>query len=150
MRKKFSLALLAVAAVMGHSGVQAQELITHDAAAVAALPSSTSPLKITLRPLLQGGDVVAARVWLPANTDIAPHPHPAGKVAVVTVLSGDFKIGLGNAFNESVLKPVAPGGVIVFRDNDPHHFARTGNAPVELLLIASPKNTVTPALLGAK
>ena len=129
----------------------AQELVTLDRAAIKALPSATSPLKITSLPLLQpGGDVVAVRVSLPAGTDIAPHPHPAGKTAVVTVLSGDIEIGLGAAFNEAALKRVAPGEVVVLRDTDPHHFARTGSAPVELLLIAAPKGAVSPALLGTR
>jgi quercetin dioxygenase-like cupin family protein len=130
------------------AGAQAQSLITLDAAAVNALPAKTSPEKITMRPFLQGGDVVSARVSLPANTEIAPHPHPAGKVAIVTVLSGDFKVGLGDRFDEAALKTVAPGGVIVFRDNDPKHFARTGNGPVELLLVAAPKASVAPAWQG--
>ena len=130
---------------------QAQSLITLDAAAVEALPAKTSPEKITVRSFLQpGGDVVAARVSLPANAEIAPHPHPAGKVAIVTVLSGDFKIGLGDKFDEAGLKTVAPGGVIVFRDTDPKHFARTGNGPVELLLVAAPKGAIAPIWQGGK
>src|SRR5690606_10103460 len=132
------------------AGAQAQSLITLDAAAVNALPAKTSPEKITMRAFLQGGDVVSARVSLPANTEIAPHPHPAGKVAIVTVLSGDFKVGLGDKFDEAGLKTVAPGGVIVFRETDPKHFARTGNGPVELLLVAAPKAMVAPTWLGGK
>jgi quercetin dioxygenase-like cupin family protein len=130
---------------------QAQSLITLDTAAINALPAKTSPEKITMRSLLQpGGDVVSARVSLPANTEIAPHPHPAGKVAIVTVLSGDFKIGLGDKFDSAALKTVAPGGVIVLRDNDPKHFARTGDGPVELLLVAAPKTSVAPVWQGGK
>lgn len=145
------LASLALIAMAANAAATAQDLITLDSKAIKALPSTTSPLKITALPLLQpGGNVVAVRVSLPANTDIAPHPHPPGKVAIVTVLSGNFKIGLGNTFSEAALNPVAPGGMIVFRDTDPQHFARTGNGPVELLLVAGPKDAVSPALLGAK
>ncbi len=152
MFAKSTLASFALVAVLAAgTPVSAQEIITFDVTAFNALPSKTSPEKITSRPLLKaGGDVVSARVWLPANTDITPHPHPAGKVAIVTVLSGDFKIGLGTTFDEAGLKTVAPGGVIVFRDTDPLHYARVGNTPVELLLVAAPKDAVTPALLGAK
>jgi len=138
-------------AVPGIQGADAQSLITLDGAAVDALPAKTTPEKITVRSFLQpGGDVVAARVSLPANTEIAPHPHPAGKVAIVTVVSGDFKVGLGDKFDEAGLKTVAPGGVIVFRDNDPKHFARTGNGPVELLLVAAPKGSVASIWQGGK
>ncbi|MGB3046321.1 MAG: cupin domain-containing protein [Xanthobacteraceae bacterium] len=148
---KSTIASLGVAALLTMAtGAQAQNLITLDAAAVSALPAKTSPEKITLRPFLQGGDVVSARVSLPANADIPPHPHPAGKVAIVTVLSGDFKVGLGDKFDDAALKTVAPGGVIVFRDSDPKHFARTGNGPVELLLVAAPKASVASAWQGDK
>lgn len=142
---------LAVLLALPIGGAHAQSLITLDAAAINAVPGKTTPEKITIRPLLQpGGDVVTARVSLPANSDIAPHPHPAGKVAIVTVLSGDFKIGLGDKFDEAALKAVAPGGVIVLRDTDPKHFARTGNGPVELMLVAAPKASIAAAWLGDK
>jgi quercetin dioxygenase-like cupin family protein len=148
---KTTIASLGVATLlMMATGAQAQSLITLDAAAINALPAKTSPEKITLRPFLQGGDVVSARVSLPANADIPPHPHPAGKVAIVTVLSGDFKVGLGDKFDDAALKTVAPGGVIVFRDSDPKHFARTGNGPVELLLVAAPKASIASAWQGDK
>ncbi|MBN8969221.1 MAG: hypothetical protein J0G95_12270 [Rhizobiales bacterium] len=132
-------------------GASAQNLIALDAAAIDSVPGKTTPEKIVIRSLLQSaGDVVAARVSLPANSDIAPHPHPAGKVAIVTVLSGDFKIGLGDKFDAAALKAVAPGGVIVLRDADPKHFARTGNGPVELMLLAAPKASIAPVWLGDK
>lgn len=143
--------LTLAAAVLAGSPAGAQDMITFDAAAVNALPGSTPLEKVTFRPLLKsGGDVASVRVSIPANTDVAPHPHPAGKVAIITVLSGDFKVGLGTKFDEAGLKTVAPGGVIVFRDSDPLHYARVGNTPVELLLVAAPKDAVNPALLGAK
>ena len=145
------LAALALIVAAAGAPAAAQDLVTLDSDEIKALPSATSPLKITSLPLLQpGGDVVAVRVSLPAGTDIAPHPHPGGKTAVVTVLSGDFQIGLGATFSEAALKRVAPGEMIVLRDTDPHHFARTGGTPVELLLVAAPKGGVSPALLGAR
>lgn len=145
------LASLVRIALGATSTVAAQDLIILDRNAIEALPSTTSPLKITSLPLLKpGGDVVAIRTSLPANSDIAPHPHPAGKVALVTVLSANFEIGLAETFSEAALKPLAPGEQIVLRDTDPRHFARIGSDPAELLLIAAPKGTVFPALLGTK
>jgi quercetin dioxygenase-like cupin family protein len=149
--KSAFLAVLALTTAAAVAPASAQDLITLDKKAIQALPSKTSPLKITSLPLLQaGGDVVALRVSLPANTDIAPHAHPAGKVAMVTVLSGDIKIGLGDSFNEAALKSLSPGEMVVFRDTDPQHFARTGSGPVELLLVAAPKAVVSQALPGVK
>ena len=110
--------LVALALIVPAAGAPAaaQDLVTFGRDAIKALPSTTSPLKITSLPLLQpGGEVVAIRVSLPAGTDIAPHPHPGGKTAVVTVLSGDFQIGLGTVFSEAALKRVAPGEMIVLR-----------------------------------
>jgi quercetin dioxygenase-like cupin family protein len=151
MLVKSALAAVAVSALVIASPASAQQLITFDVAAFGALPGKALPSNITARPLLQpGGDIIAMRASLPANAKIGPHPHPAGKVAIVTVLSGDFKVGLGDKFDEAGLKTVAPGGVIVFRDNDPQHYARTGNGPVELLVVAGPKAAVSPALLGGK
>ena len=143
--------IMLLVALTASAPVVAQDLITFDKGAIGTLPSTTSPLKITAIPLLQaGGEAVSARISLPANTDIDPHPHPSGKVAIVTVLSGDFRVGLGKTFSEAALRRVAPGEMIIFRDTDPLHFARTGNGPVELLLIAAPRTAVVPALLGAK
>lgn len=151
MLARTAFAALALLAMTAAAPVAAQDLITLDAAAIGALPGKTSPEKLTFRPLLQsGGEVASVLVSIPANTDVAPHPHPAGKVAIVTVLSGDFKIGLGDKFDEAKLKTVPAGGMIVLRDNDPLHYARTGASPVELLLVAAPRGMVTPALLGAK
>ena len=147
-RSAFLASFLLIACAMG-APAAAQELITLDRQTIDALPSTTSPLKITSLPLLQG-DVGAVRVSLPANTDIAPHPHPAGKAAVITVLSGNLQVGLGEKFSETALKRIAVGEMFVFRDTDPLHFARTGDSAVELLLIAAPKESVSPALFGSK
>jgi quercetin dioxygenase-like cupin family protein len=148
---KPTFASFLVVLAMAGTPAAAQDMITFDAGAISALPGSTALETVTFRPLLKsGGDVASVRVSIPANTDVAPHPHPAGKVAIVTVLSGEFKVGLGEKFDEAGLKTVAPGGMIVFRDNDPLHYARTGNGPVELLLVAAPKASVAPALLGAR
>jgi quercetin dioxygenase-like cupin family protein len=151
MLMKSALATVAVSALVIASPASAQQLITFDAAAFGALPGKALSSNITARPLLQpGGNIISLRVSLPANSKFDPHPHPAGKVAIVTVLSGEFKVGLGDKFDEAGLKTVEPGGVIVFRDSDPQHYARSGNGPVELLLVAAPKSAVSPALLGGK
>ena len=149
-RSTFLASFMLVAWASG-TPAAAQELITLDRHRIDALPSTTSPLKITSLPLLQSqGEVVAIRVSLPANTDIAPHPHPAGKAAVVTVLSGNLQVGLGEKFSEPALKRISAGEMFVFRDTDPLHFARTGDSAVELLLIAAPSGSVSPTLFGTK
>lgn len=114
-----------------------------------ALPAQTSPLGLIRRPVLPPGrDVVAMRVSVPPDSDIPPHGHPKGKAAMIFVLAGELRLGLGTAFDEEALRPVAAGGIAVFRADDPPHFARTGPEGAEFLVIAAPPEAIAPALLG--
>ena len=102
-----------------------------------------------LRLLNHDDAVVAVRVWYPPDTEIAPHPHPAGKVALVTVLSGEIELGLGDEYDAAGLKAVPVGSTVVLRADDPQHFGRTGPSGVQLLLVAAPEGAIAPALLAA-
>ncbi len=64
---------------------------------------------------------------VPAHTRIAAHSHQDDRVA--TVISGTWRIGYGDKFDESKLKALAPGG---FYTEPPgrNHFAETGNEVV--------------------
>lgn len=85
-----------------------------------------------------GKEVVATKVWLPANSDFPPHGKvEQGKATSVFVLSGDLQLGMGDKFDEGQLKSTPVGSVIVLTPDNATHFARTGAKPVELLLIQS-------------
>ena len=128
----------------------AQELLMHSSEAVLALSGEPRPTGSKgLRLLNHGGEVVAVHVWYPPDTEIAPHPHPAGKVALVTVLSGSIELGLGDEYDAGKLQAVPAGGVVVLRADDPQHFGRTGPEGVQLLLVAGPAEAVTPSLVTA-
>ena len=60
------------------------------------------------------------RLKIPGGYRIAPHWHP--KRENVTVISGTFKVGMGDQFDESKMG-VFPAGSFAFLDPDMHHYA---------------------------
>ena len=64
---------------------------------------------------------------VPAHTQIAAHCHQDDRVA--TVISGTWRIGYGDKFDEAKLKALPPGS---FYTEPPgrYHFAETGSDPV--------------------
>jgi pimeloyl-ACP methyl ester carboxylesterase/quercetin dioxygenase-like cupin family protein len=71
---------------------------------------------------------------VPAHTQIAAHSHRDDRVA--TVISGTWRIGYGDKFDESKLKALTPGS---FYTEPPgrNHFAETGNEPVVVQITGS-------------
>jgi hypothetical protein len=62
------------------------------------------------------------RLKVPANYKVPPHWHPA--IEHVTVVSGTFYMGLGDAFDEAKATPFPAGGFIVMQIGT-RHFAYT-------------------------
>jgi quercetin dioxygenase-like cupin family protein len=62
------------------------------------------------------------RLKFPANYRVPPHTHPVDEI--VTVISGEFNIGMGKEFNEAQLKPYTAGGLIAMPP-EMEHFVRT-------------------------
>jgi quercetin dioxygenase-like cupin family protein len=60
------------------------------------------------------------RVKMPNGYRIAPHWHP--KRENVTVISGTFKVGMGDRFDEGSMMSL-PAGSFAYLDPDMHHFA---------------------------
>jgi hypothetical protein len=60
------------------------------------------------------------RLKMPDGYRIAPHWHP--KRENVTVISGTFKVGMGDRFEESKMGEF-PAGSFAFLDPDMHHYA---------------------------
>lgn len=59
-----------------------------------------------------------------------PHTHPDQRV--VTVISGTFYAGAGTEFDESTVKPLKPGTIIVIPANAPHYgWAKDGEVIIE-------------------
>jgi catechol 2,3-dioxygenase-like lactoylglutathione lyase family enzyme len=60
------------------------------------------------------------RLKMPDGYRIAPHWHPQREN--VTVISGTFKVGMGDNFDESKMGAF-PAGSFAFLDPDMHHYA---------------------------
>ena len=70
-------------------------------------------------PMASSGDFTI-RIKMPNGYKIAPHWHP--KRENVTVISGNFKVGMGDKFDESKMM-VFPAGSFAYLDPDMHHYA---------------------------
>ena len=60
------------------------------------------------------------RLWLPDGFQIKPHWHPA--VEHITVVSGTFNLGMGDALDAAKTKPM-PAGTFAFMAPKMNHFA---------------------------
>ena len=70
-------------------------------------------------PTASSGDFTI-RLKMPAGFKIAPHWHP--KRENVTVISGTFKVGMGDTFDQSKMMSF-PAGSFAYLDPDMHHYA---------------------------
>jgi hypothetical protein len=77
---------------------------------------------------------------VPAHTQIAAHSHRDDRVA--TVVSGTWRIGYGDKFDESKLKALPPGSFYT-EPPDKNHFAQTRDEPVIVQITGfGPSSTV--------
>src|SRR5215217_1380130 len=85
--------------------------------------------------------VYAVHTRLPANIEIVPHTH-GERWRIATVLSGTLYYAQGDKFDESKLRALPPGSLIVEPENV-SHFARTKGEPVLLHIVGEgPASTV--------
>jgi hypothetical protein len=82
--------------------------------------------------VLEGNPMAASgeytiRLQMPAGYKIAPHWHP--KRENVTVISGTFKVGMGDDFDESKMGSFAAGS-FAYLDPDMHHYAMASGPAV--------------------
>jgi len=75
------------------------------------------------------------RLKMPDGYRIAPHWHP--KRENVTVISGTFKVGMGDRFDESKMGDF-PAGSFAYLDPDMHHYAMASGEVVVQVHGASP------------
>jgi hypothetical protein len=67
------------------------------------------------------------RLKMPDGYKIAPHWHP--KRENVTVISGKFKVGMGDTFDESKMSEF-PAGSFAYLDPDMHHYAQASGPTI--------------------
>jgi uncharacterized RmlC-like cupin family protein len=70
-------------------------------------------------PMASSGDYTI-RLKMPDGYKVAPHFHP--KRENVTVISGNFKVGMGDKFDETKMMTF-PAGSFAYLDQDMHHYA---------------------------
>jgi quercetin dioxygenase-like cupin family protein len=70
------------------------------------------------------------RMQAPAGYKIAPHTHPTAER--VTVISGTFRIGMGNKFDEAATKEMGPGSYLVLPPGMTHFVSLTSEAIVQI------------------
>jgi quercetin dioxygenase-like cupin family protein len=63
-----------------------------------------------------------ARLKFPANYKVPAHTHPVDEI--VTVISGEFRLGMGKEYNEAQLKPYTAGGLVAMPPGT-EHFVQT-------------------------
>ncbi|HEY2470928.1 MAG TPA: alpha/beta fold hydrolase [Terracidiphilus sp.] len=84
---------------------------------------------IVLKGDLNQPGVYTIMLRVPPHTRIAPHSHRDDRVA--TVISGTWRIGYGDHFDASKLKPLPPGSFYTEPPGEAH-FAETGDEAVEV------------------
>lgn len=150
MKRNFCLLVVLVAAVLwmmpggvrGGSTVLAAEknAFTPDSIPWGPAPPFVQPgaqlAVLEGNPMASSGDYTI-RLKMPAGYKIAPHWHP--KRENVTVISGTFKVGMGDQFDESKMMAF-PAGSFAYLDPSMHHYAMAvdevvvqvhGQAPVQ-------------------
>ena len=75
------------------------------------------------------------RLKFPASYKIPPHTHPVDEV--VTVVSGEFNIGMGASVDPAKMKAINAGGVIAMAPGT-QHYAQTNQETVVQLSTRGP------------
>jgi hypothetical protein len=148
MKRNFLVGLAAclcgigsLCAVGARSDSHEKNVFTPDTIPYGPAPSFVSPgsqlAVLEGNPAATSGDYTV-RLKMPGGYRIAPHWHP--KRENVTVVSGTFKVGMGDHFDESKLGSF-PAGSFAYMDPEMHHYAMAsgevvvqihGEAPLQI------------------
>ncbi len=108
--------------------------------APAFVPAGAQLAVLEGNPMGSSGDYTV-RLKMPDGYRFPPHFHP--KRENVTVISGTFKVGMGDHFVESAMSSF-PAGSFAYLDPDMHHFAEAsgevvvqihGEAPLQITYV---------------
>jgi len=132
MKRKFLLTLAIVGllclagqlvTIAAHPGPHDKNAFTPDTIAWGPPPPFIAPgaqlAVIEGNPGASSGDYTV-RLKMPDGYRIAPHWHPQREN--VTVISGNFKVGMGDIFEKDKMATF-PAGSFAFLDPDMHHYA---------------------------
>jgi uncharacterized RmlC-like cupin family protein len=138
--------LLCAGGLLAHPGAH-QNTFTPDQIKYGPPPPFVAPgaqlAVIEGDPTASSGDFTI-RLKMPNGYKIAPHWHP--KRENVTVISGKFKVGMGDKFEEAKMTTF-PAGSFAYLDPDMHHYAMASGETVVQVHGMSPLqfNYVNPA-----
>ena len=131
-------------AVAAQPGAHDENAFTPDTVAWGPAPSFLAPgaqlAVIEGDPTASTGDYTV-RVKMPDGYRIAPHWHPLREN--VTVISGTFKVGMGDVFDANKMATL-PAGSFGFLDPDMHHYAMAygetvvqvhGSSPLQFIYV---------------
>lgn len=90
------------------------------------IPAGAQLAVLEGNPMASSGDYTV-RLRMPDGYRIAPHWHP--KRENVTVISGTFKVGMGDRFAEGSMASF-PAGSFAYLDPEMHHYAETSGEVV--------------------
>lgn len=147
MKNAAALTLLLCAMVLSAQSGTPQNAFTPDQVKWDPAPPFVNPgaqlAVLEGDPTASSGDFTI-RLKMPAGYRIAPHWHP--KRENVTVISGNFKVGMGDKFDESKMMTFGPGS-FAYLDPDMHHYAMADGATIVQVHGMSPVqfNYVNPA-----
>jgi len=147
MKNAMALALLLCAVVLTAQSGAPQNIFTPDQIKWGPAPPFVNPgaqfAVLEGDPTASSGDFTI-RLKMPAGYRIAPHWHP--KRENVTVISGNFKVGMGDRFDETKMTTFGPGS-FAYLDPDMHHYAMADGATIVQVHGMSPIqfNYVNPA-----
>ena len=102
--------------------------------APASVPAGAQLAVLEGNPGAMTGDYTV-RLKMPDGYRIAPHSHPNREN--VTVITGTFKVGMGDRFDESKMGDF-PAGSFAYLDPDMHHYAMASGEVVVQIHGASP------------
>ena len=126
------------AGIAAHAEGHAKNAFTPDAMQwVSAPPQLAAGAQLTVLegdPGANSGDFTV-RLKMPSGYRIAPHWHPHREN--VTVLSGTFKVGMGDSFDTAKMGAF-PAGSFAYLDPDMHHYAMAEGEVVVQVHGASP------------
>ena len=128
-------AILTVALLLANTAALAQDnhtMVQPDqvkwAAAPAALPKGAEIAVLYGDPGKEG--LFAMRLKLPDGYKIAPHTHPT--IEAVTVISGTFKLGMGDTADEAKAQMLPAGSFFAFPPGTPHYAFTEGETIVQI------------------
>jgi len=117
-------AAAAAPAAMGHKMFTAKDIEWKDLPSIAG-----AKIAVLEGPMSEAGPFTA-RVRLPKGGKIPPHTHPA--IEHVTVISGDFAMGMGEKWDDKAMHTLKAGDVMIMQPGTPHYAQAKGDATVQI------------------